>query len=292
MGLIDLADFFFDRLDSFTTGGFLGNLLEIDPGGLDVVAGIGARIILLSLLFLDQLIERCFHCSAVGQIHFLQMFHFYPPQGANGVAQGVVLLAQRGDLLRLYGLRCLGIDREVNSFFELGGGVLTDFGLIDLKGVVSFLEMRDLQNLLIESLIERNPGEGIFGLRNARERESQFPIRESEALWIGVQGRGFTICLGEDLGGFCVQRETPNILRSSGLVEKEIGHDKMAGRTRMYAVLARQGELGIGFLTFPVEFIHRVPEIDRGHVFRTGKLQNKIGALPQSSVDSPQTLHG
>jgi hypothetical protein len=56
--------------------------------------------------------------------------------------------------------------------------------LIDLEGVVSFIEMRDLKDLLIESLIERNPGENIFGIRNAGERKSKLPIGKSEALGI------------------------------------------------------------------------------------------------------------
>ena len=70
---------------------------------------------------------------------------------------GVVLLAQRRNLLRLCGLGCLGVGREVNSFFELACGVFTYLSLIDLEGVVPFIEMRDLESLLVESLIERNP---------------------------------------------------------------------------------------------------------------------------------------
>ena len=55
--MVELADLLLDRLDSFTTGGFLGDLLEVDPGGFDVVTGIGAWIIFLGLFFLDELIE-------------------------------------------------------------------------------------------------------------------------------------------------------------------------------------------------------------------------------------------
>ena len=215
------------------------------------------------------------------------MFHLDPSEGSDGVAEGVVLLAQRRNLLRLLGLGCLRVDREVNSFFELGCGVLTYLSLVDLEGVVSLIEMRYLKDLLIESLIKRNPGENIFRIGNTREGEGKFPIRESEVLWIGAQGRDFAICLREDLGGFCVQRETPNILGSSGLVEKEIGHEKVTGGTRMNPIFAGECEFGIGFLHSSVKLVHRVPEINRLHVFRTGKLQNKIGALPQSSVDSP-----
>ena len=85
------------------------------------------------------------------------MFHLNPSEGSDGVTEGVVLLAKRRNLLRLCGLGRLRVDREVNSFIELGRGVLTNLGLIDLEGVVSFIEMRDLKDLLIESLIERNP---------------------------------------------------------------------------------------------------------------------------------------
>ena len=104
------------------------------------------------------------------------MFHFDPSKSSDGVAQGVVLLAQRCNLLRLLGLGCLRVDREVNSFFELGCGVLTYFSLVDLEGVVPFIEMRYLKDLLIESLIKRNPGENIFRIGNTGEGKGKFPI--------------------------------------------------------------------------------------------------------------------
>ena len=60
----------------------------------------------------------------------------------------------------------------------------------------------------------------------------------------------------------------------------------------MNPIFAGESEFRIGFLHLSVELVHRVPEIDGGHASRLCKLEDKIGALPQSSVDSPQTLHG
>ena len=65
----------------------------------------------------------------------------------------------------------------------------------------------------------------------------------------------------------------------------------MAGRTGMNPIFAGEGKLGVALLHFPVELVHRVPEIDGGHVSRLCELDDKIGALTQSSVDAPQTFN-
>ena len=64
--LVDGIDLILNGFHAKTHLWFFSNLTQVGLGRFDVVTRIGAWIIFLGLLLLDQLVEGCFHRGAVG----------------------------------------------------------------------------------------------------------------------------------------------------------------------------------------------------------------------------------